>query len=207
MDGLQTFFATLTICCCMLRKKVSIHSINIDNRYFLVSQYADDTIITIIYLEHILRGIIEMFKIFAKVSGLKIKYEKSQIMSLERIEYNYNKIVPECNFQWTEYPINCLGVVICHRTEELIKLNYYKALKKIENILKIWGRRYLTLYGKVIIINTFVISQLVYMLSVFPSSSKEMLMRINQLLFKFVWNVKPDKVKRSSMKLPRKKGQ
>jgi len=31
-------------------------------------------------------------------------------------------------------------------------------------------------------------------------------MRINKLLFEFVWNVKPDKVKRSSMKLPSEKG-
>ena len=77
----------------------------------------------------------------------------------------------------------------------------------MENILKIWGRRYLTLYGKVKIINRFVIYQLVYLLSVFPSPSEKMLMQINQLLFKFVWNVKPDKVKRSSMKLPRKRGE
>jgi len=99
-------------------------------------------------------------------------------MPLGRIKYNY-KIVPECNFQWTEGLINSLGVVICHRTEDLIKLNYTKARKKMENTLKIWHRRYLTLYGKVTIINTFVISQLVYLLSVLPSSSEEMLMRIN----------------------------
>jgi len=191
----------------MLRKKVSIHSINIDNRSFLVSQYADDTIIIIIYLEHILRGIIEMFKIFAKVSGLKINYEKSQIRPLGRIIYNYNKIISECNFQWTEDPINSLGVVICHRTEELIKLNYNKALKKTENLFKIWGRRYLTLYWKVKIIDTFVISQLVYLLSVFHSPPEKMLIQINKVLFEFVWNAKPYKVQRSSMKLPRKKGE
>jgi exonuclease III len=200
------FLICAELLACMLRQKVSIHGINIDNRSFLVSQYADDTIITIKYSEHILREIIEIFKIFAKVSGLKVNYDKSQIMPLGRIKHNYNKIVPECNFQWTEGPINSLGVVICHGTEDLIKLNYTKALKKMENILKIWGRRYLTLYGKVTIINTFVISQLVYLLSVLPSPSEEMLVRINKLLFEFVWNAKPDKVKRSSMKLPKEKG-
>jgi len=63
-----------------------------------------------------------------------------------------------------------------------------------------------TLFGKVTIIHTFVISQLVYLLSVFPSPSEEMLMRINKLLFEFVWNAKPDKVKRSSMELPKERG-
>jgi len=76
----------------------------------------------------------------------------------------------------------------------------------MENKLKIWGRRYLILYGNVTIIITFVISQLVYLLSVLPSPSEEMLMRINKLLFEFIWNAKPDKVKRSTMKLPKEKG-
>jgi len=91
---------------CMLRQKLSIHGINIDNRSFLVSQYADDTIN---YSEHILRNIIEIFNGFAKVSRLNINYDKSQIMSLGRIKYKYNKIIPECNFQWTEGPINILA--------------------------------------------------------------------------------------------------
>ena len=64
----------------------------------------------------------------------------------------------------------------------------------------------MTLYGKVTIINIFVISQLVYKLSVLPSPSEEMLMQINKLLFECVWNAKPDKVKRSSMKLLKEKG-
>ena len=50
--------------------KVSIHGIHIDNRSVFVIQYADDTIITIKYSEHIFREIIEIFKVFAK--GLKI---------------------------------------------------------------------------------------------------------------------------------------
>ena len=84
-----------------------------------------------------MREIIKFFKVFAKVSGLKINYEKSQIMPLGRIKHNNNRMVPECNFQWTEGPINSLGVVICHRAEDLINLNYTKALKKMENILNI----------------------------------------------------------------------
>jgi len=69
------------------------------------------------------------------------------------------------------------------------------------------GRRYLTLYGKVTINNTLLISQLVYLLSALPSPSEEMLMQLNKLWFKFVWKAKPDKVKRSFMKVPKEKGE
>jgi len=87
------------------------------------------------------------------------------------MKHNNNRMVPECNFQWTEGPINSLDVVICHRTEDLLKLNYAKVLqingKHIENM----DRRYLILYEKVTIINTFVMSKLVYLLSVLRSIS------------------------------------
>ncbi len=87
-----------------------------------------------------------------------------------------------------------------------MKLNYTKSLRKMEDILKIWGRRYLTLYGKVTVLNTFVISQLVYLLSVLPSPSKAMLTQIEKMIFDFVWCNKPDKVKRGVMKLSKYDG-
>ena len=118
----------------MLRNNPSVHGINIHDRCFLVSQYADDTIITLDYSEDVLREIVKTFKLYAKYSGLRVNYEKSEIMPLGIIKYQYNKIVPECNFEWTEGPIRSLGVDICHRTEDLLKLNYTKALKKMENI-------------------------------------------------------------------------
>ena len=144
------------------------------------------------------------------MSNLYPKFKLDLQNDLMRTPIRLNNVLMEVLMlsivKWTEAPINILGVIICHRTKEVIKLNYTKTLKKMENILKIWCRRYLTLYGKVTIINTFVIFQLVYLLSVLPSPSEEMLMRINKLVFEFVWNAKPDKVKRSSMKLPKKNG-
>ena len=71
----------------------------------------------------------------------------------------------------------------------------------MEDILKIWGRRYLTLYGKVTVLNTFVISQLVYLLSVLPSPTKAMFVQIQKLIFGFLWCKKPDKIKRSYQKM------
>lgn len=190
----------------MLRNNPSIHGININDRCFLVSQYADDTLITLDYSEQVLREIVQLLKLFATYSGLRVNYEKSEIMPLGRIKHQYNKIAPECNFRWTGGPIRSLGVDICHRTEDLIKLNYTKALKKMENILKFWGKRYLTLYGKVVVINTFIISQFVYLLSVLPSPTTNMLKEIQKCIFEFVWGKKPDKIKRDIMKLPKDQG-
>ena len=65
----------------------------------------------------------------------------------------------------------------------------------MERLIENMGMKYRILYGKGTIFNTFIISQLVYLLSVLPSPSHEMLELINKLLFEFVWNAKPDKKK------------
>jgi len=200
------FLICAEILACLLRNNNNIHGIKIENINFLVSQYADDTLITLKYSEENLKAIIKVFELYAKLSGLKVNYNKSLIMPLGRIKYNYEVLVPDCRFQWTEGPLQSLGVLICHRTEDLLKLNYTKSLKKMETMLKIWGKRYLTLYGKVTVINTFVISQLVYLLSVLPSPSDEILTHINLMIFDFIWNKKPDKIKRDVMKLPKEHG-
>ena len=66
----------------------------------------------------------------------------------------------------------------------------------MKNVLQIWDKRYLTLYGKIIILNSFVISQFVYLMSVLPSPSNEMIIYIEKMLFRYIWNGKPDKIKR-----------
>ena len=61
----------------------------------------------------------------------------------------------------------------------------------------------MTLYGKIIILNSFVISQFVYLMSVLPSPTNEMIIDIEFFLFRYIWNGKPDKIKREFMKMPK----
>ncbi len=173
---------------------------------YLISQYADDTIVTLAYSENNLKITIEIFELYAKYSGLKVNYDKTEIMPLGSIKYNYNILLPESRMRWTTGPITSLGVKLCHRTEDLIKLNYSKAMTKITNNIKIWSKRYLTLYGKIVVLNTFIISQFVYMMSVLPGPSEDIITQVNTIIFDFVWNNKPDKIKRNVMKLPKHLG-
>ena len=73
-------------------------------------------------------------------------------MPLGPIKYEYDILAPESKFEWCEGPITSLRVDICHRTEDL-KFNYARSIGKIKTALQIWDKRYLTLYGKVTILN------------------------------------------------------
>jgi hypothetical protein len=197
------FLMCAEILACLFRNDNNIERICVDHQKFLISQYADDTILILKYSEENLKEAIKIFDLYAMYSGLKLNYEKSDIMPLGPIKHRFNILLPESRFNWTEGPITSLGVKLCHRTEDLIKLNYSQAIEKINNSVKIWNKRHLTLYGKVVIINTYIISQLVYLMSVLPKPSKEMINHINKTIFNFLWNNKPDKIKRDIMKLPK----
>ena len=62
-----------------------------------------------------------------------------------------------------------------------------------------WTIRDLSLYGKITIIKTFGISQLVFPLTNLPAPPKETTKRIEQKNFAFLWDHKPDKIKRIIM--------
>jgi predicted FMN-binding regulatory protein PaiB len=47
-------------------------------------------------------------------------------------------------------------------TKDLIEENYYNKKKKILEIIKTWQKRDLTLYGKLTIIKSLIIPQLIY---------------------------------------------
>ena len=56
----------------MLRNEESVKGININNKSFLLSQYADDTQIFLDGSESSLRSTLHILQIFCEISGLKI---------------------------------------------------------------------------------------------------------------------------------------
>ena len=64
---------------------------------------------------------------------------------------------------WVEN-IKILGVTFVADTENLIKLNTVDLVKKIDMLIQSWQNRSLTPLGKIVIINTLMISTFVYKL-------------------------------------------
>ena len=71
----------------------------------------------------------------------------------------------------------------------------------LKNVLNQWTTRNLTLIGIICIVKTLAISKLVFNTSVLnvPSNFAE---KVDDICFKFIWNFKPDNVKRQTIVLP-----
>ena len=102
--------------------------------------------------------------------------------------------------------VNMVKKIIRNTIAIEIDQHSFRALEKIKAIIQIWDKRYLTLFGKVMILNSFIISQLIYLLSVLPAPPKNTMTQINKLIFEFMWNGKPDRIKRNIMILAKEHG-
>ena len=78
--------------------------------------------------------------------------------------------------------------------KETAEINYEKAIDKMKGVLKVHSKRNLTLIGKVTIIKSLVIPQIVHFLSVLPSPNKSQTHEIYDILKSFIWEGKRSKL-------------
>ena len=99
--------------------------------------------------------------------------------------------------KWPKIPIKALDVYFTYDQKLLKEKNFIERLDSIKKLINIWSSRCLSIYGKVTIIKSFLIPKFVYVCSLLPTP-KEIVNKLNQLLFKFLWKG-TDKVTRVSV--------
>ena len=91
------------------------------------------------------------------------------------------------------------GNAFCTNKDDLFKLNLKPKLKQFETVLKQWQHRNLTLLGKITVIKTFALTKLIYALSSLPNPSNAVINYIEKQMYTFLWNAKPEKIKRTTL--------
>ena len=187
------FIIAVEILAIAIRDNKNINGIAFGNIEQKISQYADDTCLTIHLCQESLIQTFDIFNRFGKDSGLKINYDKTEILRIGSIRHSNCRLYTKEIVSWTNDPIAVLGIKIS-ATDDCEKLNIHPLMSKMDNIIKVWSWRRLTLFGKVTIINTLLISQLVYRLTVLPRPSDATMKKIDKTLFDYMWNNKPHKI-------------
>ena len=98
-----------------------------------------------------------------------------------------------------------MGVWFCVDHEESLKKNYEDKVRNVENVLNNWHNKRLTLIGKIAVVKAIAVSQMVYVMTSMSSCLKS-LKEINDLIFKFIWDNKGNKIKRTEMKADYQEG-
>lgn len=153
-------------------------------------QFADDLNMPLLFKQEVLDAVLAELELFQKQVGLSINLSKSYIYKIG-LAKNTSKILFIYGIP-IEESVKVLGIDIASKNE-IEKLNVDPLIQKMQCVADMWKTRDLSLVGKVLVINTLLMSLLVYRLSVLPLLSKVYIDRINKIWSSFLWNAKSRK--------------
>ena len=180
--------------------------------------YADDVSNIIANNATSLQGIFSEYERLTKKSGLQLNADKTDFLSIRspnlqhlnarQLSFNYLNQRFAC-VPKPEIKIN--GIWLQMNRDRMRTGNVDRVLVKIEAHLRSWSRRGLSTLGKILVLKTFGISQIIYLMQSMclkPADFK----RLNSLLYKYIWNRNfgapkaPERIKREIINLPIKLG-
>ena len=103
-------------------------------------------------------------------------------------KYRESKEMPS-GMSWPSNPIKALGIYFGNDSTKI---------GNIKKLLDIWKRRKMTLIEEILILKSLVIPKIVYTASVL-SIPDETISKVESILYKFVSDNKPDKIKRNTL--------
>ena len=166
-----------------------------------ISQMADDTTL-FLRDEESINEALNTIKTFGEYAGTRLNQQKTIGMWLGTWKNRQDKFR---NIQFSIKPIKALGLYFGYNTELKNKLNWESKIEKLENVTKAWSMRNLSLPGRILLIKSLGISQVIYNASNLFTPD-DIAKRINKIIFRFIWAGKRDKVKRMSIIRDREEG-
>lgn len=178
-----------------IRQNNKIEGMNMQHTQLKLLQYADDTT-GLLKDKKSAKFFLHTVEEFGLFSGLKLNKEKTEGMWLGSKRNNKSKPL---GIKWPDEPLRMLGVYISYDAERCKQKNFNEKLLKMKSIINMWSSRNLTLLGRAQIIKTYIISQLLYVSSVLDVP-EDIIKEVDNIIFKFIWNNKKAKLRRSVLK-------
>ena len=189
-----------------------IRGISVEGVELLHSLFADDTDLFLEASESVIAAVFHELQLFGRNSGCRFNVGKTRCIPLGKTRSNpslINRLIElyGSSFVPEDGKFSALGINFCNGDLNCIIQNNYSAkLEKACNLARLWGMRDMTIYGRITLIKTFLLSQFVYLIVPLPKPDNIMVKNINTLLYKFLWGGGRDKIKRETADQPKDAG-
>ena len=135
---------------------------------------------------------------FSKFSGLKPKKTKCEIAGIGALN---GVQVALCGMKYANLnnkTVRKLGVLFLYNKNLEQNKNFSEHIVKIENILKLWRMRQLTLEGRITVLKSLVVSKVIHLLLItkLHNNTIDLLYKIQK---HFIWQRKKAKIKHSTL--------
>ena len=149
-----------------IRSRTDIQGLKTRREEFKMVQYADDLTLFVPDLECAQR-IFHLFDQYEACSGLKVNYTKTA--EAMWIGSSRNKTEAPLGLKWVNN-VKALGIFFTYKESEQLQKNCYDKLKDIRLQTRLWRCRGLSLFGKVTIIESFLLPKMLYVFSMYCPS-------------------------------------
>ena len=171
----------------------------------VITQFADDTTLFLEFSEECICETVKALTYVENNTGLKISYEKTNVYCIGSLKNSKAQIYTTKDFSWSDGDIEMLGVTVIngpHQSNE----SFDNAIVKMRNVANVWHNRFLTLMGKILLINSLMASLFIYKMAVLPKMSTKQLKEIDQIILHFLWEDKKPKIPIKVLRNTKSKG-
>ena len=184
------FIIILEILFLFTKDSKKINGLNIFDKMFLYTGYADNTTF---FLKDT-RSVIELmntFDTFSKFSGLKPNKSKCEIAGTGALKGVQAAL---CGMRCIDLVFNIVKMLRIYNNKLKIQENFKRHIIKIENILQIWRMRELSITGKIIVFKTLAISKIVH-LALAKTIPNSIIQELSKIQNKFICKTRNPKIK------------
>ena len=177
--------------------------------------YADDLNCTIKRTNEGLRAIFSEYARLTRLAGLELNADKTELMRFASDLVGRDFVAEEYLVEYLgrNYRIKTIketkinGILFQLDKNEMRTRNVENVKRKMEMQLLNWSRRCLSTLGKILIVKTFGISQIIFVLQSMLLEKSDF-KQLNAILYKFIWNKNflaskaPERIKREIVATP-----
>ena len=188
------FILCIEVLSSFIEKDNEIKGIELNGHEVKQTLFADDATFLNNGSQQSFEKLVDVIEQFGNISGLKLNSNKTIVLkigTLKDTNIKYNT-----NFKWTSDRAQTLGMTFTNCNEQNKEINIKPKLENFYKCLKQWEHRKLTLMGKITVIKTYALPKLIYPFTVLQNPSEDTLKEITKAMYKFIWDKKPDKIKR-----------
>ena len=175
----------------------NIEGLEIYQKKFIYIAYADDTNFFLKNTESVI-NLSEIFKHFSQFSGLEPNKSKCEIAGIGVLK---GVKVALCGMRCVnlyEDTIKILGIHYSYNKQLENDENFKKYIAKIENLLKLWRARNLSLNGKITVFKSLALSRITH-LALVKTIPPSIIDQLNNTQKNFSWNQLNPKIKKSTI--------
>ena len=190
----------------MIVNNKKVRCITVNEHSLKISQFANDTTLILDGSKESLLAAMNTLEIFGNISGLKLNTEKTKLVWLGKKRHSQDKIETKYSLEWNVTEFRLLGVIFSVDLNNMSKLNFDPLKETINKILNQWRRCSLTPLGKITVLKTLILSNFIHLFTTLPSPPDTFLRNLNTIFFSFLWDNKPEKISRKTVKSDYKYG-